>query len=128
MWTENIRAITYGKRLAREIFLTQCVDLKYGVEPIERAWHLTQAIIEPAKKAIQEAKNHRAGIVMRTDESKLKPEKTAVTVVWKDKWLNSWREKRLYLGEKKQPHDAELWAISDALELPIKETRNTMPP
>ena len=44
---------------------------------------------------------------------------------WKDKQLNRWHEKRRYLVKKKQPRDAELWAISGALEVAIKETRNT---
>ena len=38
--------------------------------------------------------------------------------------VNRWREKRDYIGKKKQPYDAELWAISDALVAAIKEIRN----
>lgn len=49
----------------------------------------------------------------------------ATAIGWKDKQLNRWREKRRHLVNKKQPHDAELWAISDALEIAIKETKNT---
>lgn len=45
-------------------------------------------------------------------------------MVWKDRRLNIWRKRQRYLGGKKQPDDAELWAIFDALEVTIKETDN----
>lgn len=32
--------------------------------------------------------------------------------------------KTRYLGKKKEPYDAELWAVFDALEVAIKETRD----
>lgn len=44
---------------------------------------------------------------------------------WKDKRLDRWHEKRSCLGKKNQPYDGELSAISDAIEVTIKETRNT---
>lgn len=62
-----------------------------------------------------------------TDGFKLKSRKPGAVAAWKHKRLNSWREKRLYLGEKKQPYDAELWEISDALEVAILKTRIPVP-
>lgn len=45
-------------------------------------------------------------------------------MVWRSRRINSWHGKKRYLGKIKQPFDTELWAISDALEVAIKESRN----
>lgn len=70
-------------KFARQIIVTKGPSVwtrAYGVEPVERAGHLNKTpckvIIEPAKKAIQEAKTHRAGMVMWTDGAMLKSRKT----------------------------------------------------
>ena len=128
LWAKNGKANTYGHWLARQIFLTRCVDPTYNVEPVERAWCLNeipgQVIIKPAKRAIQDANSSQTGLVLWTDGSKLNSGKTGAAVVWKDKRLNVWRKRQRYLGEKKLPDDAELWAIFDALEVAINETDN----
>ena len=91
-------------------------------------WRLNQipgyVIIEPAKKAIQDVNSCQARLVSQTDGSKLSSGKTGAAVVSKDRRLNIWRKRQRYLGEKKQPDDAELWAIFEALEVVIKETDN----
>ena len=53
--------------------------------------------------------------------------KAGVAVVWFEKRLDRWQEKRRYLEENKDSFDAELWAISDALEIGIKKTRDGSP-
>ena len=59
-----------------------------------------------------------------TDGSKLNSGKSGAAVVWRNRRLNNWHERKRYLGKKKQPFDTELWAIFDALEVAIKKTRN----
>lgn len=128
LWAEEGKANTYGQWLARQIFLSKCVDPTYGVEPVERIWRLNQipgqVVIKPAKRAIQDANNTQAGLVLWADESKLNSGKAGAAVVWKDRRLNVWRKRQRNLGEKKQPDDAKLWAIFDALKIAIKETDN----
>ena len=65
--------------------------------------------------------------ILWTDGSKLDTGNVGAAVVWFDIRLNKWQEKRRYLGENKDSFDAELWAISGALELGIKKTRNGNP-
>ena len=79
-------------------------------------------VIESAEKATLEAKSHQAGMVLWTDGSKLNSGKSGAAVVWRNR--HNWHKRKRYLGKKKQPFDTELWAIFDALEAAIKETRN----
>lgn len=129
LWASSDKASTYGQWLARQIFLTKCRDPTDGVEPVKIVWRCQkipiQVIIEPAEKAVKEAKNPPAGKILWTDGSKLDSGKSGAGVVWKDLRTNKWQQKRHYLGTRKEPYDAELWALSDALEIAIKETRNT---
>ena len=104
----------------------------YGVEPIERSWRLhtklpLQVVVQPRQAALQEAKENREGMIFWTDGSRLDSGRSGSAVVWLDTNSNKWQEKQRYLGEKKDSFDAELWAISDALEMTIKKTRNTNP-
>lgn len=66
-------------------------------------------------------------MVFWTDGSRSDTGKAGSAVVWLDKMSDNWREKRRYLGKNKDSFDAELWAISDALEISIKKTRNRNP-
>lgn len=86
---------------------------------------MIQLIIEPPEKAIRDAKNPQTGKVFWTDGSKLESRKSGAGVVWKDSQTDKWQQKRHYLGTRKEPYDAELWALSDALEIALQETRYT---
>ena len=106
--------------------MAKVVDPAYGVEPMKRSWRLNtnlpiQVILQAKQEALQEAAKSRAGIILWTDGSKLDTGKVGAAVVWFDNRLNKWQEKRRYLGQNKDSFDAELWAISDALELSIKK-------
>ena len=108
------------------------VDPAYGVEPIKRCWRLNtnlpiQVILQVKQKAIQEVAKSWPGITLWTDGSKLDTRNVGAAVIWFDIRLNKWQKKRRYLGENKDLFNAELWAISDALELGIKKTRNGNP-
>ena len=70
---------------------------------------------------------NQAGIVLWIDGSILDVGKAGAVVVWFDRGLGQWQEKRRFLGKNKDPFDAELWAISDALVRGIKKTRNSSP-
>ena len=112
--------------------MANVVDPAYGVEPIKRSWQLNtntciQVIVQAKKEALQEATKTQAGINFWTDGSKLDTGDAGAAIVWFDRRLNKWQEKRRYLGEIKDSFDAELWAISDALELSIKKMRNGNP-
>ena len=132
IWAENDRPTSLSQWLARQLSITQAVDSAYGVEPIEKTWRLhtellLQVVVQPRQAALQEAKENREGMIFWTDGSRLDSGRSGSAVVWLDTNSNKWQEKRRYLGEKKYSFDAELWAISDALEMTIKKMRNTNP-
>ncbi len=76
------------------------------------------------KEALEEAKKYRTGLVMWTDGSKLDHGRAGAAVCWREKALDSWKEKSVFLGKNKEVLDAELWAISDALDIAAKKTLN----
>lgn len=45
LWASKDRANTYGHWLARQVFLTGCIDPAHGMEPIERAWNLDEDLL-----------------------------------------------------------------------------------
>ena len=106
IWADRERPNSLGQWLAQQISNTQAVDPAYGVEPIERSWQLNtdlplQIVLEPKREAIQEAKRNRNGIVFWTDESRLDEGKVGAAVVWFDRRLDKWQEKRRFLSKIK---------------------------
>lgn len=67
-------------------------------------------------------KKYQVGIVLWTDGSRLDTGNVGAAVIWRDKSLNKRRETSLFLRENKKILDAELWAISIALEAAKRET------
>ena len=128
MWTENTRPTLYGYWLAWQISIGHSIDLVDGVEPVEnmKVDRFTgEIVIQPKKEAIKEAKKYRAGLVMWTDGSKLDHGRVGTAVCWREKVRDLWKEKNFFLCKNKEVLDAELWAISDALDIAAKEIPNT---
>ena len=78
-------------------------------------------VIEGKKQALEEAKKDRTGLVLWTDGSKLDKGKIGAAVCWKDNRLSQWKDKSVFLGEKKEILDEELWAILEALDVARKK-------
>ena len=74
--------------------------------------------------ALEEAKKNRTGLVMWTDGSKLDHGRVGAAVCWKESPIDLWKEKSVFLGKNKEVLDAELWAISNALDIAAKKTSN----
>lgn len=77
------------------------------------------------KKAIEEAKKYRTGLVIWTDGSELDHGRAGTAVCWREKTYDLWKEKSVLLVKNKEVLDAELLAISDALDIAAKETLNS---
>ena len=77
------------------------------------------------KQALVEATRYRTGLVMWTDGSKLDQGNAGAAVCWRDRNLDQWKEKSVFLGKNKEILDAELWGILKALEIASKEMANT---
>lgn len=81
-------------------------------------------MLQPKQEVIQNAKKNQDGLVFWTDGSRSDKGKIGAAVVWFDKKLDKWPEKRRFLEENKDPYNAELWAIADALVLGIRKIGN----
>lgn len=128
-WASREMPSSLGQWLARQIANTQAVDRAYGVEPVERSWQLNtnpplEIVLQPRQEAIQEAKRNQDGLIFWTDGSRSDKGKVGAAIVWFDRRLGKWQEKRRFLRENKDPYDAELWAIADALVLGIRKIGN----
>lgn len=94
--------------------MTITIDPAEGVEPVRElasySLFKSDVIIKCKKKAIEEARQDNPGLVFWTDGSKLDQGKLAA----------KWKEESIFLGENKEILDAELWAISEALDIEKK--------
>lgn len=66
-------------------------------------------------------------MVFQTNGSRLDTKKARLAIVQIEKKLEKWQKKLQYLGENKELFDVKLQAISDALKISIKNTKNRSP-
>ena len=68
MWVENSKPRLFGHLLAQKIASSHSIDPADGIEPVESFAPSSnfggKVIIEEKKKAVEEAKKHRPGIVI----------------------------------------------------------------
>ena len=106
------------------------MDPAEGIEPVENSGAATpfpgEIVIETKKKAIEQAKRQQVGTVFWTDGSRLDTDNIGAAVTWKDKNVDKWKEMSVFFGKNKEILDAELWAISMALEAARRETRQNL--
>ncbi len=100
------------------------VDPVERVEPVEKvasnSFFTTKVIIKNRNEALEGAKKDRTGLIFWTDGSKLDQGHAAAALCWKDKPAGQWREKSVFLGKNKEVLDAELWAVSETLDIAKK--------
>lgn len=132
IWAKNARSTLYGQWLAWQLIIEHSIDPANGGEPFlvttPDFYCKRKIIIQHKKKALQEAKKDRTGLVFWTDGSKLEQGNTGAAVCSRDEKFDRWKNRTSYLGKNKEVLDVELWAISEALILATKETRNTKIP
>lgn len=114
--------------LAWQISFEHSIDPADGVEQVETMEidrFSGKIVIQPKESALEEAKKYRAGLVMLTDGSEDRVGRVGAAICWREKSLDSWKEKSFFLGKNKEIIDAELWAISEALDIAVKKPNNT---
>ena len=128
MWTQDARPTLYRQWLAWQMTIDHSIDPADGVEPVEDIEPGTcfqgEITIKCKKQALKEATRYQAGFVIWTDGSKLDNGSCGAAICWRDKRLNKWKQKSVFFGKNKEILDAELWAVSDALDTAIRETSN----
>lgn len=115
----------YGQHLAQQVSISFSIDPAYGVEPVVHQKPMEfpgKIIIQEAKAVIWEAKNDRSCLALWSDESKVELDGAGTAVVWKNPASHRWEVCKTTLGENKEVLDAELWGISQALKIALKET------
>ena len=113
-----------GQRLAQKLDRDLDIDPSEGCEiaytPKRRSFPGSIAILDK-ERAKQEARKQQPGLTLWTDGSKRELEGTGIGIAWKrgPRWL----DKGLALGKGKEAFDAELLAITEALNIAQKEYR-----
>ena len=107
-------------------FLNQKVGtFAEGVEPViqfKPAEFSGRIIIQEPKLAIKEAKADLSDLILCSDGSKLQSGGAEAAVVWRNCLLHGWNTCKISLGKNKEILDAELWGISEALKIALKES------
>ncbi len=92
VWTTNQRIRTCRQHLARQVSVGMSIDHAEGVEPIiadmPMQYFPGKIFMEEKRRAIEEAKNIQADLILWCDGSKLNQRGTGAAVVWKLE--NSW--------------------------------------
>lgn len=125
IWSLNQRVKTLGQQLARQVSVNFSIDLAEGVEPVihvKPAEFSGRIIIQELKLAINEAKTGLSDLILWSDGSKLQSGGAGAAVVWKDSLTQGWNTCKSSLGKNKEILDAELWGISEALKIALKES------
>ena len=79
-------------------------------------------IIQEGKMAVGEALKDVSDLALWSDGSKAESGGAGAVVVWKGLLTDGWNTRKISLGENKEILDAELWGISEALKIALKES------
>lgn len=99
------------------------MDLAEGVEPMihqKSAKFPKKIIIQKVKKVIKKAQKNTFNLALWSGGSKAKSEAGAA-IVWKNASTYRWNIRKISLGNNKETYDAEMWGISEALKIALKE-------
>lgn len=114
----------YGQHLARQVSISFGIDPAEGVEPVVNLQHIDfpgEVTISEPKTAFVEAQKDRSDLALGVDGSKLDTGGTGVAVLWRYTFSNGLKIHKTALGKNKEIFDAELWGISDALGVALRE-------
>ena len=81
-----------------------------------------EIIIQKPTTAISEAKKDKSDLALWSDGSKLELGSVGAAAIYKNISFHSWKSYKTALGRNKDIFDAELWGISEALEVALRET------
>jgi len=74
-----------------------------------------KAIFQDEEQALYEAKLESEGLVLWTDGSRKEDEWVGCAVVWEED--RRWKERRVHLSRQKEAFDAEMYAMSEAMNI-----------
>lgn len=72
------------------------------VEVVEPNRFTEKIVIQPKKDELEKARKCQTGLVMWTDGSKPDHGRVGAAVCWREKTLNLWKEKSVFLGKNKK--------------------------
>ena len=100
------------------------IDLAEGVEPVmhlKPVEFVGKIIIQKSKVAIKQPKEDISDLILWSDGSKREAGGASAAVAWKSFPSYGWNTCKISLGKNKEILDAELWGISEALKIALKE-------
>lgn len=132
LWAERSRAVGLGQRFAKQVLTCRAMDPAYGIEPVIKTGEMSfpgQIVIPTPEVTVSEAQNMQEAheFCIWSDGSRLPSQCAGAGIAYRaNTGKAEWEIQRTYLGKNKEILDAELWAISDALKLALKESRTQM--
>ena len=115
----------YGQHLACQVSVDFSIDLAEGVEPVihlKPVKFTGKIVIQERKIALKEAKEDTSDLILWSDGSRGDAGGAGAAVVWKSPRLFGWNVCKISLGKNKEIWDAELWGISKALKIALRES------
>ena len=100
------------------------IDLAEGVEPVIQFKPVEfsgRIIIQEPKLALKEAKTDLSDLILWSDGSKLQSGGAGAAVIWRNCLPHGWNTCKISLRKNKEILDAELWGISEALKIALKD-------
>lgn len=89
---------------------------------LKRTEFFGKIMIQEVKTAMEEARKDVSDLALWSDGAKAESGGAGAAVVWKGFHSNRWNTRKISLGENKEILDAELWGISEALKIALKES------
>lgn len=111
--------------MARQVSVQFCIDPADRVEPVVNLVDEKfpgRISIQEQAAAILEAQRDNSDLALWSDGSKLESGKVGAAVVWRNTAVDNWKSCKLALGKNKDVLDAELWGVSEALGIALRET------
>ena len=125
IWASHQKVKSYGQHLACQVTVGFCVDPADRVKLVgnlEQEKFLGKISIREPKAAISDTDKNRSDLALWSDGSRLESGKVGGAVVWKNSPVDSWKSCKLAIGKNKEVLDPELWSLSEALSVALKET------
>lgn len=112
MWAENTEPKLFDHLLAQQMAYNHSINPADGVEPVPNPSldinFSENIVIEAKKQALKEVKKYHAGYVIQVDKSKLCQGNAGEAAYEKNKNLNRWEKKSVFLYKNKEVIDAKL--------------------
>lgn len=119
--SKNLRPTTCSASVCRFLHRLDRGGRACNTPETEPANFPGKVIIQERKMAIKEAREHTSDLILWSDGSKGDAGGADAAVVCKSPWSYAWNICKISLRKNKEILDVELWGISEAQKISLKE-------